>query len=844
MAKQRRVSFASYLPMLLMGVTAIGMLGLAGFFIAWVAGVFDRPESRPVDRTGQLACPALVRPVSAFEKLTKDDFINPQTNQLHVMWLPEKTAARAIRDMGDLIGRVVKRDRAYNVVLSEADLLEKGTRPGLAAGIPPNKFAVTIPTASITGLDQLLHGDRFDLLVALPERNATEQVSNSEPAALFGGIKPPSLRVGQLSRQHGVKRLVTNGMLVTLFTKTKRSTTGASGLTITPSRGSKAKTVTSVVAEVAVSAEEIGPLTEAISLSTKLTCVIRSGQPTDEKDDVFNPEGLVPVITTSKAVSAFSALTDENLIDEATGQLHLYYFPEEKVADTWITDPTQLYGRVVSRQLRRGALITEEDLLPVGTRPGISAGLPAGSAAMSVTKTQVKGFEKLVIGDRFSILTRVPENVGSSLPSVSWATLQGGQLSEDAARLEQMVRTGIREVAKDATFLSEPDDASVVIGISQQDVSKLAQLLRDQSELFVVANSSRKAAEGTNANSSAGKEDSSTSAPNPFSSSSTNPHHQQSSRFVSSTAIDPQDDNETVPVPVLVRDATAFRPLSIDDFVDPATGQIRILYFPKDKVLDAWELDVRELIDRVPLRGLRSGRVVLKTDLAPTGTLAGPAIGIPAGMRGVTVNSAQVQGLDALAEGSVFDLATSGSVAMRSLADKVSQSLASSNAIREAAKKPNGNVSTSRVLAPSVILLADLGEASISVQRAMNTGEVQRTTRLAPDGSTITEEIVAPSAVSTTQMQVQKYMLAVPEASVTAVIGMLDVQNPLRASILPLSNASESSASRPTTQSQPVRAVIQEHVRGEQVTTEVFLTDQPESPAAGAKDESVRAGSE
>ncbi len=825
MAKQRRsTTVRSFLPLALMALTAIGLLAMVGVSVAWFSGVFETAEAEPIDRTGQLAFPALARPVPAFERLTRDDFINPQTGQLNVIWLTEATASVASRDMGELIGRVLNRDKQAGMVLTEADLMERGTRPGLAAGIPPGKLAVTIPAGDITGLDQLRNGDRFDLLVALPEREGVEQISNTEPAALFGGIKPPSLRVGQLSRQHGVKRLVTNAMLVTLFTDTERSTTGPRGLTVPPpSSRSRDKTTETVVAELAVDPEEIGPLTQALSLDTPLTCVLRSGQPGAEQDDQFNPEGMVPVVTTAKSVSAFSSLTDENLIDESTGQLHVYYFPADKVADSWITDPTDLYGRVVCRNLRRGSLITEEDLLPPGTRPGISAGLPSGMAAISVDKSKIKGFEKLVVGDRFSILTRVPETVEANLPSVNWATLHGGQLSDDDARVAEMVRTGIREIARDVVYLSDPDDSDVVIGVSQNDVAKLAQLLRDDSELFVVASSSRETvvpAEGRDANLSA---DAAARLAGDL-------------KFVSQigpggTNQQAQEGSKTVPVPVLVRDVPAFQRLTIDDFLDPSSGQIRFLYFAPENVDDAWQTDVRDLIDRVTLRSLDSGRVVSGKDLAPPGTPAGPAVGLPPGTRGVAVNSAQVDGLGGIAEGSVFDLITGGGISVSQLADSARQSLAGPDAIQESGKLPGGTVSTARVIATGITLLADLGEATITVTTRVPPQQLQTRTRLAPDGSTITEEVLTQPTLSSEQRTVQRFVLAVPESAVQSVVGLLDTQNPLAVSMRPLNPkpAEDDGDQDESGSPDPVRAVIQEHIRGDEISTEVFLTDRPES---------------
>ncbi|XZE51437.1 hypothetical protein SH139x_003088 [Planctomycetaceae bacterium SH139] len=819
-----------------MTMTIFGLLGLTCAALAWMFGFFDSESSvKPIDRTGQLAFPAIVRPLSAHELVTKDDFIIPKTKQLNVVWLPEANAQVASRNMSDLIGRVLSRDKQAGMVLTEADFMEKGTRPGLVAGIPAGKFAMSIPASGIPGLEQLRGGDRFDLLVALPERDGEEQLSNSEPAALFGGVKPASLRVGQLSRQHGIKHLVTNGMLVNLFNSTERSTNGPSGLTVKPGGNrSKSTTVQTVYAELAIDPEEIGPLTEAISLGTKLTCVLRSGLPNGDVDDATSTEGLIPVITTATTVNAFAALTDENLMDESTGRLHYYYFSEEKLSEEWITDPAKLYGRVVARSLRRGSLITENDLLPPGTRPGISAGLPAGMAGMSLSKANVQGFEKLSIGDIFSILTRVPGEINSAIPTTTWATLQGGQPSPDDARVSEMVRTGIREVVRDAVFLSELGTDSVIVGVPEMEVAKLAQLIRDEAEVFAVARSSQQELESTHVPVRRSVEFVSAEAAS-------------DGYFVAQNQTDipepAQRQADKIPVPILVQEVSAYDELSIDDFVDPSTGRMQTLYFDQDDIGDDWELDIRRLIDRVALRPLRAGRPVRATDLAPPGSPAGPAVGLEPGMRAVTVNAGQLIGLETLQVGAVFDVVSARGVEVNSLADNVRRSIGSSDAVREATKLPAGRVASSRTVASAVKLLSNTGVAKIMVPTSTGMSESQTQTRLTADGSTITETVKT-DPVTFEERTVAQYVLAVQSEFVGSVLGLLDDQNPLYVSVRPLTddNGGETSSNHGKNSDRPVQAVIQEHVRGPDITSEVFLTDHPEPFASLPFDQQATPG--
>lgn len=326
MARQRRqAKLSSSLPLALIGLTSLGLVAFLALGIAWMVGAFDEAEPEPIDRTGQLAYPALAVDVKAYEKLDREHFINARTQQLEIAWASESLAESGVasRSMKDLIGRVMSREAKAGQILSKYDLLDRGTRPGLVAGIPVGKFALSIPADGVPSLEQLRRGDRFDLLVSLPMSESKDPVSNSEPAALFGGVKPPSLRVGQLSRQHGVKNLVTNGELIQLYERESRSTAGPTGPVVKPNSRSKDTVSKVTFAEIAVDGEEVGALTEAISLGKKMTCVLRSGKPGEVAEEFFSTEGLVPVITTAKVVPAYSALTEENLVDEATGKLHL-----------------------------------------------------------------------------------------------------------------------------------------------------------------------------------------------------------------------------------------------------------------------------------------------------------------------------------------------------------------------------------------------------------------------------------------------------------------------------------------------------------------------------------------
>ncbi|WP_158222789.1 hypothetical protein [Rhodopirellula sp. MGV] len=855
MARSRRNAYrSSLLPTLFIGGTAIGMLGLAGLFVAWSMGMFESKRELEIDRTGQLAFPALAQPVPAFEAISREHLINPRTGQLNVVWLPEKTAEVASRNLGDIVGRVLGRDKGAGMVLTEHDFLPKGTSPGISAGVPPGKFAVTIAAKEIPGLEQLRHGDRFDLMIALKPSDVEkhELIGNSEPAAVFGGIKPPSLRVGMLSRQHGVKRLVAGGQLITLLQGKQQSTKGSSGLTVKPS-SRQATALTTTYAEIAIDEEEVGPLTEAISLHTPMTCVVRSGRPDSEIEASFSREGLVAVITTATDVDAYSELTDETLIDNATGQLHYYYFPPDRVPEHWLTDPTAVYGRVVSRSLRRGSPITESDLLPVGTKQGISAGVPEGMVAMAIKTNQLSGFDDLMQGDRFAIHANIPDVAVRPMDS-SWITLQGGSLAPETERFERMLSSGIREVVPEAVLLRRSTDDMATIAVPDDRIAEVAQLIRDDAEMFVVA---RSATEKDKLPSQLRKSKLKSVSPDDFVEIGYQTDKPEPARTPFATVantvgesaetlvsqIEAATDEKPVEVPVLTRSVKAFEPLSIDDFVDPATGQIRYVYFPIGKMRDDWQTDVSQLIDRVALRDLKAGRTVSMNDLAPPGTPAGPSAGVPAGMEGILVDSNQIVDLDLLRPGSTFDIVSGRVLEAAQLGDQVRRTLSSSDAIAEADKLPGFGAPLSQSIVTGAILLSEFGASDRTRQDVLTR---RTTTRTTTAGGIEEVQTAEEPDVRTTTQTVQRFAIAVPERIARNLISFINRGVPLRvvlSSVQPdADQAGVDKASSRGNGDMPdddlVRTFVREHFIGsEKPVTEVFVSDRvysmpAESPSA------------
>lgn len=628
----------------------------------WAGGFFDAAQAP--SREGQIAYPALVRPVKAYEAITREDILIPQTQQLNLIWLKEGQQNESmLRNLGDIVGRVVARDKSPGYIVTDRDFLAKGTRPGVSAGVPPGKRAVTVAVERVPGLELLRQRDEFDLMAVLPDR--TETISNVEQAALLGGIKPPDTRAGQLARQTGVKPLVVSGIVVAHTQGKAQSTGGAQSLVVDPGTN-RAKPI-AVYATIAVDPEEVTPLTEALGLDVKLFCVARSGHPDsqEEKTPAFSPEGLVSVLATARPVSAYAPVTADDLADAVTGKLNIYFFPADKVDPAWLTGYSEMVGRVLARDVPNGAILSESDLLPKGSRAGLASAAPPGTVVLTIAAGTIEGADQLQRGDRFGLYSRLDDTLRPTLPSTDWASLHGGVLSAEDRRVEQELRTGVRTVTEQGVFLGQTGE-QLAIAVPQEEVVRVSQVLSAEQDLFAVVRSTR---EGERI-----AEEAERPAP-----ASLGPRADRMSdganRFLVDVGIDPlaevqvvdPEARDLVAVPVVVRPVKAYQELQVEDFVDPATGKPRVVYFPKDSAPAQATREIRELLGRVLKRSRRAGEAIFSNDLYPVGTRPGTAAGVPPGWTAIRVTSLEVRGLAMASEGDALDLVAARPIASGAL---------------------------------------------------------------------------------------------------------------------------------------------------------------------------------
>jgi Flp pilus assembly protein CpaB len=115
-------------------------------------------------------------------------------------------------------------------------------------------------------------------------------------------------------------------------------------------------------------------------------------------------EGKVPVPISAVAVPAYSAVTRDHLIDLAAKELKVIWLRPEEVIPEMITNPSKIVGRVMMREKKPGFAFTERDFFPIGTKAGITAGIPPGKFSFVLPVEKIPGIADLQPGDRFDIV--------------------------------------------------------------------------------------------------------------------------------------------------------------------------------------------------------------------------------------------------------------------------------------------------------------------------------------------------------------------------------------------------------------------------------------------------------
>jgi hypothetical protein len=744
---------------------AILVLGALGTAVALAAsGYWSKP---PTSRVGLVAVPKSVRPLKAFQRVTREDVYDLTRGDDSYFWFPKariESNPDWMLTVDKVVGRVMARDKAVDFVFSEKDFLPEGSRPGLVGGIPPGKRAMIVPGEQLQGLQHLQRGDRFDLFATVAARrgdSAAPLLSQfSERDGVTGGLRHPESVALDLQKKLGIRLLVRNGAVVDNSVRPQSGRVPAA-----PARD----------LTIAVDPGEIVSLTHALGAKQSIFCAARSGQPeVDDSDDLASPDlaGLVPCVLRSVAIPAYTEISASHLVDRDLGQPAVLYFRKEEIEPGWMPDARELIGRVAARDLRPGFVFQEADLLPKGSAPGVAGAIPSKHVGMSLNVGQVTGLRELLPGDRFALLAQLGETVAAPAARMSWASIQGGVPDPKEEELESELRSGVKRFADNVLKISDSGD-SCVVAVPERDSAAVAQAVAKKLELRAIVRARETRLDPSGAETE-----------------------------TEANATDHPTNSSKTSVPVLAKRVAAHERISLEHFLDPATGRPRLLHFPVDRVEANWITSLPELVDRVAGRSIEEGYVVKESDLLPAGTPPGTAAGIPVGQVGVVVSDDDVSGLADLGEGDVIALMTARRIDLDSGGLTWQSGLNNGSAL-ELLGRSVPNTSPEVVLLTRQALVLSVTERTV-LKKEVST--IVTETGLARETRTIPQPI---------ERRLRVAVLALPPEDAGAVGGAVASETPIFA-ILRSSNSLESSGDfRELSEQRPLgRAVVIEHIRG------------------------------
>jgi Flp pilus assembly protein CpaB len=531
-SSRRGLSFGAVLLLLLFVLLIVGGGTVASL---WAVGVPLFAWGRRV----RVRIPANFRPIAALSTVSRDDLINPEAKSLAYIELrPEQTVGvaltgftatgekvqsrvaqvvvergavvfvtadgqripaeqatelgGALMSVNDIIGRVLARDKSPLLAFREELFLPKGTRPGIAGGIPPGMQALTLDATRLDGVHALKAGDHVDLMATIPDehlpRFGGSDKTRLPAAALIAS--PKSAR----DKTAGEARLLAEDALLVTPVRARAEPIRSNSLT----QGAQVRNMPVQEVVLAVRREDVPGLTEAMALDVSLLCIAHSGRPDGQPQDVA-PEGLVAVPVAARPVAALSQVLRDDLFHPRTRrQKFIYLTPEEVASKQILTSYTDLVGRVAQHDILAGHFITASDLLPAGTPPGLAAGVPPGKRAFVVKAEKFFGLAALRSGDHFDLLASSPVDL-----SKSGGRGPGNLIGNTALLAALPQQADVRVLVHDGVVVAPivdtasrkpgdaPDVSEVVVAVYPAEVPPVAEALATGVELTVVARSSQ-----------------------------------------------------------------------------------------------------------------------------------------------------------------------------------------------------------------------------------------------------------------------------------------------------------------------------------------------------------------
>ncbi|QDV45842.1 hypothetical protein Enr13x_57450 [Stieleria neptunia] len=473
----RNSSRRSRMPTLILGglglfaLTAVGIIGTL-----WLAGVPLNPfaDREPVEDPFMVRIPINATPIPAYARVDRSHLLNPNQGGLMYQKVPPQAAVGmsivgvdqngshvesrvesiknvddevvfvvtggaevrqgqtlslggAIMNINAIIGRVVKADKRAGLGFQESTFFPKGTPEGLAGATPQGMRAITLDATRLTGVHSLGAGDLIDLLASVPvgDTRAAVPATASEVELLAQNAK--------VLRPVYVRNEVTQSASLM--------------------NGASVSNVPKYEVAIAVAADDVIPLQNALNQELPITCVAHSMQPVQEDETALVNRSIdeVRVPVTVRPILAYQVVSRDAFVSSATRSIKTATISRRE-ADRMdvIRSVTEALGALTRQDIPAGRYLRQSDLLKgppaerkeadtsleaavhrtntaggmqlvsmlqtpeaartapsataVGDRPAITTFIPAGRTAFAIPLNRIYGAEHLQIGDSIDLL--------------------------------------------------------------------------------------------------------------------------------------------------------------------------------------------------------------------------------------------------------------------------------------------------------------------------------------------------------------------------------------------------------------------------------------------------------
>ena len=531
---RRRFSASLWLGLLLVTLTAGG--GMVGLLL--LLGVSISPFSGTSENPFMVRMPINSRPIPAYTRVEREHLLDPSRGGLAYQRIPPEAAigmsitgiaddgshvegvVRAIRNasnevvfvteqghevrqeqtielggvimqVGDILGRVVRRDAAPGLGFHQGLFFPEGTPSGIAGATPPGMRAVTLDASKLTGVHALSAGDRIDLMASVPASELGSfqtQYERRLPAATLAASTSGDRRTDSATEPV----LLAQNAVVLKPVYVRQETTSSASLT----QGRRMQNVPKYEVALAVSPEDVIPLQSALDKSLAITCVAHSMQPSGSEVPVAasHPEDVtVPV--TVRPILAYEVVSREAFVNPATRRVRMEPVRRQEIDRLdIITSLDEALGAVARYDIPAGRYLRRADLLS-GTLPERPAGATAGRRASTDREPSFRFVAQdrgpaaaargedafpspTAVGDRPAITRFIPP--GRRALAVPWNLLYGAEHLQIEDRVDLLASYSLERQRGRRTVETRADD-STLSSEYDEHVSRETDRTRDES---------------------------------------------------------------------------------------------------------------------------------------------------------------------------------------------------------------------------------------------------------------------------------------------------------------------------------------------------------------------------